>query len=56
MSSLWKGIYIFLFGSLLVLALTRSAGFATVAGSLFSGLNGLGSTLTGAGIKNNNGA
>lgn len=46
-----KWIYVFLFGSLAVLVITHAKGFATAAGAIFSGFNGLGTTLTGASIK-----
>jgi hypothetical protein len=44
-------IYVFLFGSLVVLFLTHAQGAATVLGTIFTGVNGLGTTLTGANIK-----
>lgn len=47
----WKIVYFFLFGSLVVLVVTHAKGAATVFGSLFTGINGLGTTLTGASIK-----
>ena len=46
-----RWIYVFLFGSLVVLFITHAKGAATVLGSIFSGINGLGTTLSGASIK-----
>ena len=51
MSNLWKAIYIFLFGALIVLAVTHAKGFSTAAGTLFTGIDGMGTVLTGASIK-----
>lgn len=41
----------FFLGAIAVLIFTHPKGFATVAGSVFTGVNTLGTTLTGAGIK-----
>jgi hypothetical protein len=46
-----KLITIFFLGCMLVLIVTHSSGFSQSAGTLFTGVNGLGSTLTGASIK-----
>jgi hypothetical protein len=51
MKDVWKAIYIFLFGALIVLAVTHAKGFATSVGSLFTGVNALGVTLTGSNTK-----
>lgn len=51
MEKAWKFLYIFLFGSLVVLAVTHAKGFATSAGSLFSGFQGFGTILTGSNSK-----
>lgn len=51
MASFWKILTIFLLGCLVVLVVTHSAGFAQSAGTLFTGVNSLGTTLTGANIK-----
>jgi hypothetical protein len=44
-------ITLFFIGSLVVLAVTHAAGFSKSAGTLFDGINTLGTTLTGAKIK-----
>jgi hypothetical protein len=51
MNSFWKLLTLFLLGCLVVLVVTHSAGFAQSAGTLFTGVNSLGTTLTGANIK-----
>lgn len=43
-------ITLFFMGALLVLIVTHSAGFAQSAGTVFTGVNNLGTTLTGSGI------
>jgi len=47
----WKLITLFFLGCLVVLVLTHSKGFATTAGTLFTGFNAMGTTLTGQKIK-----
>jgi hypothetical protein len=47
----WKLLTLFLLGCLVVLVVTHSAGFSQSAGTLFTGVNQLGTTLTGANIK-----
>lgn len=44
-------ITLFFIGSLIVLAVTHAKGFSTSAGTLFTGINNLGTTLTGQRIK-----
>ena len=44
-------IMYFLMGSLVVLVVTHAKGFSTAAGTVFTGVNGLGTTLTGQRIK-----
>lgn len=51
MDKVSKLITLFFFGCLLVLIVTHSSGFSQSAGTLFTGVNGLGTTLTGASIK-----
>jgi hypothetical protein len=48
-------ITIFFLGALVVLIVTHSSGFAQSAGTIFTGVNGLGSTLTGANVKGGSG-
>lgn len=47
MDTATKLITIFFFGCLVVLIVTHSSGFAQSFGSVTSGVNGLGKTLTG---------
>lgn len=51
MDKITKLITFFFVGALVVLVVTHAKGFSTAAGSLFTGVNGLGTTLTGANIK-----
>lgn len=51
MDKFWKIATIVFVGFLFVLAVTHAKGFSTVAGSLFTGVNQLGTTLSGANIK-----
>lgn len=44
-------ITLFFIGALVVLVVTHAKGFATSAGTLFTGIQGMGNTLTGANIK-----
>lgn len=44
-------ITLFFVGSLFVLAVTHAKGFSTAAGTLFTGINNMGTTLTGKNIK-----
>ena len=44
-------ITLFFIGALVVLAVTHAKGFSTAAGTLFTGVNNLGTTLTGQRIK-----
>jgi hypothetical protein len=43
-------ITLFFMGCLLVLVITHSSGFAQSAGTVFSGVNNLGTTLTGSAV------
>jgi hypothetical protein len=43
----WKLLTLFFLGCLVVLIVTHSKGFSTSAGALFTGINSLGTTLTG---------
>lgn len=45
MTDFWKALYIFLAFSLIIGIITHAQGFATAAGSLFTGTNSLGQTL-----------
>jgi hypothetical protein len=45
--SFWTFVYIFLFGSLIVLFIKNPKSFSTVTGTLFTSLDSMGLTLTG---------
>lgn len=51
MDKITKLITFFFVGAIIVLIVTHSSGFAQSAGSLFTGVNNLGTTLTGARIQ-----
>jgi hypothetical protein len=51
MDRVTKLITFFFVGCIIVLAVTHSSGFAQSAGSLFTGFNNLGTTLTGSGVS-----
>lgn len=51
MGAFWKILTIFFLGSLAVLVVTHSKGFSRSAGTIFTGVNALGTTLTGQRIK-----
>jgi hypothetical protein len=51
MDKITKLITFFFVGAIIVLIVTHSSGFAQSAGSLFTGVNTLGTTLTGAKIQ-----
>jgi hypothetical protein len=51
MDKFWRIITLFFLGSLAVLVVTHAKGFSTSAGTLFTGVNNLGTTLTGQRIK-----
>jgi hypothetical protein len=55
MNNFWKWLTLFLLGCLVVPVVTHSSGFAQSAGTLFTGVNQLGTTLTGASIKGGSG-
>lgn len=47
MNSAWKLITLFFLGCIVVLVVTHSSGFSQSAGTIFTGVNTLGTTLTG---------
>lgn len=51
MKDFWKLITLFFLGCLVVLVVTHSKGFSRSAGTLFTGFNSMGTTLTGQRIK-----
>jgi len=50
-ADIMKIIMFFFIGALFVLVVTHPKGFSTSAGTVITGVNTLGTTLTGAGIK-----
>jgi hypothetical protein len=50
MAQFWKILTLIFVGFLIVLVVTHAKGFSTAAGTLFTGINGLGSTLSGKGV------
>ena len=48
MNSVWKFITLFFLGAIVVLVVTHSSGFSQSAGTIFTGINTLGTTLTGS--------
>lgn len=50
MNQFWKVLTLFFLGALVVLIVTHAKGFSTAAGTLFTGINTLGTTLTGKGM------
>lgn len=51
MKDFWHILTLFFLGSLAVLVVTHPTGFSKSAGTVFTGVNGLGTTLSGKGIK-----
>lgn len=51
MDKVFKLVGLFFVLSIVVLAVTHPKGFSTAAGTLFTGINSLGTTLTGQRIK-----
>jgi hypothetical protein len=51
MNDFWKILTIFFLGSFFVAVMTHAVGFSTAAGTLFTGVNSLGTTLEAGNIK-----
>jgi hypothetical protein len=51
MSDFWKILTIIFLGAIFVAVLTHANGFATSAGTIFTGINGLAGTLEAGNIK-----
>lgn len=47
MNDIWKLITLFFLGAIFVAVMTHAGGFSTAAGTLFTGVNSLGTTLEG---------
>lgn len=47
-----KLVTLFFVGAIIVLVVTHAPGFSQSAGTLFSGVEGMGTILTGANVKN----
>lgn len=45
MNNFWKVLTLFFLGAIFVAVMTHALGFATAAGTLFTGVNNLGTTL-----------
>lgn len=52
MKDAWHVVTLFLLGSLAVLIVTHAPGFSQAAGTIFSGFNSWGTTLSGTNVKN----
>lgn len=51
MNNFWKVLTLFFLGAIFVAAMTHALGFSKVAGTLFTGVNTLGTTLEAGNIK-----
>lgn len=51
MDNLWKVVTLIFLGAIFVAVLTHATGFSKASGSLFSGVNGLATTLEAGNIK-----
>lgn len=51
MNNFWKILTLFFLGTIFVAVMTHAAGFSTAAGTLFTGVNSLGTTLEAGNIK-----
>ena len=51
MSNFWKVLTLFFLGAIFVAVMTHASGFSKAAGTLFTGVNGLGQTLEAGNIK-----
>lgn len=51
MSDFWKVLTLIFLGAIFVAALTHAKGFSTAGGTLFTGINGIASTLEAGNIK-----
>lgn len=51
MNNAFKLLTLFFLGAIFVAVMTHAKGFSTAAGTLFTGLNGLGQTLEAGNIK-----
>jgi hypothetical protein len=51
MSNFWKVLTLFFLGAIFVAVMTHSRGFSRAAGTLFTGVNSLGTTLEAGNIK-----
>jgi hypothetical protein len=49
MDDFWKILTIFFIGAIFVSVMTHASGFSSAAGTLFTGVNGMGSTLINGG-------
>lgn len=50
-NNFWKVLTLFFLGAIFVAVMTHAKGFSTAAGTVFTGIQGLGSTLEAGNIK-----
>lgn len=55
MSNFWKILTLFFLGAIFVAVMTHAQGFSSAAGTLFSGVNSLGTTLEAPGTAGKGG-
>lgn len=51
MNNFWKVLTLFFLGAIFVAVMTHAQGFSSAAGTVFTGLNSMGSTLEAGNIK-----
>lgn len=51
MNNVWKLLTLFFLGAIFVAVMTHASGFSKAAGTVFTGINGLGQTLEAGNIK-----
>jgi hypothetical protein len=51
MNEFWKVLTLFFLGAIFIAVMTHAKGFSTAAGTLFTGVNSLGTTLEAGNIK-----
>lgn len=51
MNNFWKILTLFFLGAIFVAVMTHAKGFSSAAGTVFTGINGLGQTLEAGNIK-----
>lgn len=51
MNNFWKVLTLVFLGAIFLAVMTHAKGFSTAAGTVFTGINGIASTLSGGNIK-----